>query len=129
MSGTPPTAGPSSLDAPEVRRWLDARLSEIPAALAGAVRSLLAGSPVADPEGGAPEAMADGALVGLERVAGGGAARDRALELLAADALLTYAFEAAAEPALGGSAAAAAALADRVGPAGRLGRRAAGEAS
>ena len=45
----------------------------------------------------APEALAAGALVLYRRVAGGAGGREDALPLLAADALLTHAFEAQAE--------------------------------
>jgi len=99
--------------------WLTARLAEVTPDLAGAVVDLFER---AAPGMWGPSRMAEAALDGLERVAAGGRDRDRALELLAADALLTYAFEAAADPAIGGSARAAAALAERFGPAGELGR-------
>lgn len=102
--------------------WLSRRLEEVPPDLAAAVRRLL--EPGAAPD---PDRMATASLEGFERVAAGGDDRDRALELLAADALLTYAFEAASDPDLGGSAASARGLADRFGPAGELGRRAARE--
>jgi len=101
-----------------VETWLARRLDEIPADLALAVRRLLGRA-----SGLTDAHMAEASIAGFERVASGAGDRDRALELLAADALLTYAFEAAADPALGGSAARAAALADRFGPQGELGRR------
>ena len=63
------------------------------------------------------------ALRGFDDVVEGMGSRPSALELLAADALLTYAFEAAADPSLGGSASRAVQLADRVGPAGEIGAR------
>lgn len=100
--------------------WLVRRLEEIPSDLALAVRRLVGREP-----GLTPDRMATASLDAFDRVAAGGDDRDRALELLAADALLTYAFEAAADPALEGSAAGASALADRFGPSGELGRRSA----
>ena len=56
-------------------------------------------------------------------VTGGEQNRKTALRLLAADALLTYAFEAAVDSEIGGDAAAAERLAERVGPCGLLGDR------
>ena len=98
--------------------WLEAHLTEVPTRLVGAVRSLV-GPWIADGDSG----MAAAALHGFETVAHDTGARDKALVLLAADALLTYAFEAAADPALGGSAAAAVELAGQIGPCGSLGSR------
>ncbi|MCG8467848.1 MAG: hypothetical protein MJB57_06495 [Gemmatimonadetes bacterium] len=97
--------------------WLDERLSEVPTDLADAVRALVR---TVDIEG--PDDLASAALEGFERMAGADDARTGALELLAADALLTYAFEAAADPGLGGTRARAEALADTFGPAGLIGR-------
>lgn len=117
-------AGPSDDTAPSrepVERWLLRRLEETPSDLALAVRRLAGREP-----GMTPERMALASLEGFERVAARVDDRDPALDLLAADALLTYAFEAAADPDIGGSAARAGALADRFGPAGELGRRSAG---
>jgi len=88
---------------------------DVPSELARAVRRL-ADSSLADGAG-----MAEAALRGLERVASLAEERAGALELLAADALLTYAFEAAADPELGGNAQSALALADRFGPSGAIG--------
>ena len=102
-------------------RWLDARLDDTPAELADAVRRLVVGGAGA----ATPAQMAECALAAFERVARGPQTRACALELLAADALLTYAFEAAADPEAGGSADSALALALAVGPAGDLGRLAA----
>lgn len=97
--------------------WLDERLSNVPPELRVAIRELMT-------EAGAEDshAMAVSALEGFERVVRLNARRDGALELLAADALLTYAFEAAADPALGGTPSRAMDLAARIGPGGRLGR-------
>lgn len=119
MSSAGPRAGAAESRV-AAEAWLARRLEEVPPDLALAVRRLLGSEP-----GPGPDRMAAASLEGFERVAAGAEDRDRALDLLAADALLTYAFEAAADPELGGSAVAARALADRVGPAGKLGRRAA----
>ena len=64
------------------------------------------------------ESLALAAIEHLEHVVSAGSDRSAALDLLAADALLTYAFEAAADldEDVG-------ALADRVGPRGLLGER------
>lgn len=104
------------------RRWLERRLEDVPPELAEAVRRGLeglegsgdvpAGSTVA-------EALAAAALEQFDRILEAGEhGRDSALGLLAADATLTYAFEAAAEGGEG-----LGALAERLGPAGELGRR------
>ncbi|MDH3734455.1 MAG: hypothetical protein OEU54_13025 [Gemmatimonadota bacterium] len=102
------------------RSWLDRRLLATPGELAEAVRALLGES--ADP---VPGRMAACALATFARIARGPQTRECALELLAADALLTYAFEAAADPVVGGSGNAALQLARSVGPCGDLGRLAA----
>lgn len=99
-------------------RWLDDRLSEVPPALAGAIRRMVPGG-----VSGGPSAMAEAALAAFDRVAEDAAGRDGALDLLAADALLTYAFQAAADPTLGGDAASAVDLAGRMGPRGAIGAR------
>lgn len=71
--------------------WLDARTPppppELRARLADALR----------PAETLPGALADGALACLEAALARGGDRAAALDLLAADALLTYALEAAAE--------------------------------
>jgi hypothetical protein len=72
---------------------------------------------------GGPSAMAEAALAAFDRVAADRAGRDGALDLLAADALLTYAFQAAADPSLGGDAGSAVDLAARMGPHGEIGAR------
>lgn len=102
--------------------WLEQRLVLTPPELAAAVRDLL------DRSDGAREpftwqCMVDRALDAFERVASKSQSRSGALELLAADALLTYAFEAAADDTVGGSATTALQLARAVGPSGELGRR------
>lgn len=101
-------------------RWLDSRLEETPQELAEAVRELLGGRGSPGPT---PRRMVDSAIEALERVASTSQTRSGALELLAADALLTYAFESASDPSVGGSAGAVLELARATGPAGELGRR------
>ena len=98
--------------------WLQARLREAPPELADAIRSLVDGVPTDDEEG-----LVSVALDALETVAEGQGTRGSAINLLAADAILTYALEAAADPGLGGSAARALRLARRIGPRGLIGER------
>jgi hypothetical protein len=105
------------------RGWLESRLGDVPEELAAAIRAAL-GAVVSDSTGTLADALADAALAELDSVLGA-TERDRrtALRLLSADALLTYAFEAAADPAVGGSATLAESLAERMGPRGALGGR------
>lgn len=113
-------------DAGSLEGWLEARLAGVPPELGDAVRAALgAGAETASIPGIPPGAARLGRAALRELDAVGAAARDRgaALRLLAADALLTYAFEAAADPELGGGASEAAALALRLGPRGELGAR------
>lgn len=110
--------------------WLAPRLALAPPDLAGAIRELLreadsAGAPDHGEAGDAetiPARLAAAALCGIDGVACGDEVTDRrrgtALRLLAADAALTYAFEAAAD--LGGD---VVGLAARLGPRGALGDR------
>ena len=104
------------------RRWLEPRLRDTPAELAQDILRLLDTVPaehLSDP----PRALASAALAGLDQVASGAGDRTEALRLLAADAALTWAFEAAAgEGSVAGLAAA-------VGLRGELGRRLAGDAA
>lgn len=95
--------------------WLERKLENVTGELAAAVRSCMAHAP---PTSDMPTRLAAAALAALGRVAGERGDRDVALELLAADAGLTYAFEAAAELE-----ADVLALADRLGIRGELGRR------
>lgn len=113
----------------EAAEWLKPRLEAAPPELAAAIRALLDG---VDPESPDPESTAPGgdisahlaaaALRGFEDVlleaTSEVRSRGTALRLLAADAALTYAFEAAADPDadLEG-------LAGRLGPRGVLGER------
>jgi len=77
----------------EVLAWLDARRPVPPAAL----RACLA-APVTDSTEPLPEHLAELGRRVLVRVAGHpGGGRELALDLLAADAFVTYAFEAQAE--------------------------------
>ncbi|WP_419949408.1 hypothetical protein [Candidatus Palauibacter sp.] len=98
--------------------WLETRLREAPPELAEAIRSR-----VAEVLDDGEEGLVYVALEALEAAASGGGSRGSAIDLLAADAILTYALEAAADPALGGSAARALHLSRRIGPAGLIGER------
>ncbi len=100
-----------------MRTWLEPRLGAAPPELAAAIRDCLERAAPA-PERAVPDALARAAEETLARVAAEPQTREAAVRLLAADALLTYAFEAAAE-----TGADLRALADRFGPAGALGRR------
>lgn len=108
-------------DAPgeEARRrsleWLRPRLERVPEELAGAVRDC-----VRRASGGeaVPELLARAAVEEFDRVACRRDDREAAVRLLAADASLTYAFEAAAELD-----ADVPELADAVGLQGRIGAR------
>lgn len=98
------------------RAWLRSRLADAPPELAADIISLLESTPdqdYADPV----TALAAAALEGLTQVAQGRGERSDALRLLAADAALTYAFEAASEQGR------SAELASRIGLAGELGLR------
>ena len=97
-------------------RWLEPRMVDAPPELAADILRLVETTPdldLSDPVA----ALAAAGLAGLEQVADGTGERDEALRLLAADAALTYAFEAAAE--VGRSAE----LAKQVGLDGEVGRR------
>lgn len=114
--------------------WLEPRLAETPPELADAIRELVrevegltaasgpaaSGSAAAGSPATIPERLAVAALGGFEDVLAETAAdlrsRRAALRLLAADASLTYAFEAAADLDLE-----VVELAGRLGPRGRLG--------
>ena len=77
--------------------WLSARSPAPPELLAVRLRAAL-GPRLLDPSSSAHEALLSTAESLLaELLALEGAGRDRALDLLAVDALVTYAFEAAAE--------------------------------
>lgn len=91
--------------------WIRERLGDAPPALLAE----MIGALPADASLSVPEAMGRGALSLLAAL--GGARREEALPLLAADALLTHAFHAQAEADPDGIAA----LAERFGAAGALG--------
>lgn len=74
--------------------WLDGREPPAPAPLRSAVRELVAG---VDPSASLTDRLAAAALMALETVVSRPSDRSAARSLLAADALLTYACEAAAE--------------------------------
>ena len=97
--------------------WLERHLIEVPPRLAEAIRDLMA------PWHRLPliSGMTKAALHGFESVVNNAGDRDSAIVLLAADALLTYAFEAATDPALGGSANFTIDMARRIGPCGSIG--------
>jgi hypothetical protein len=93
-------------------QWLEARLPRAPRPL---MATMLAALPERD--GAVPDALAEGALALYARLLSGGEGREDALPLLAADALLTHAFQAQAEM----DATEIPALAARWGGSGRLG--------
>lgn len=101
--------------------WLATRLRSVPPELREDILSLVAAVPPADRADPA-SALAAAALRGLEQVVTGSGSRRTALRLLAADAALTYAFEAASEQGR------SAELAERVGLRGEIGARLAREA-
>ena len=93
----------------EVLAWLDARRPAPPATLRARLEQTVAGTAPRSP---LPVYLAELGRGLLERVAArpqGG--RELALDLLAADAFVTYAFEAQAEEAVGGVAGLAEAIA------------------
>lgn len=77
--------------------WLDQRDPPAPATLRRVMDELLAGTPPSDP---LPDRLAAAGLAALEEVVRQPSRRSTASTLLAADALLTYACEAAAEAGL-----------------------------
>lgn len=79
-------------------RWLDDRGPTVPAALRERMRDAVAALPVERASGDAiPRALAEAGIACLRAVLRARQGRAVALDLLAADALLTYACEAAAE--------------------------------
>jgi hypothetical protein len=77
----------------ELLAWLDARRPEAPPTLRAHLRRQLTGGPES-----LPELLAARGRAALDRVlARPGGGRELALDLLVADALVTYAFEAQAE--------------------------------
>ena len=76
----------------EAERWVRERFPDAPPELLESMSEAVRAHP-----GAVPEALAQGALDLYGRVAAGKGGRDDALPLLAADALLTHAFEALTE--------------------------------
>jgi len=81
----------------ELTRWLESRRPAAPPSLQAALRVALNHSDPGD--GPVQDRLAMAGLATLRRVAAEPSTRDHALELLAADALITYACEAAVEAA------------------------------
>ena len=112
-----PTGAPGRARvASEATVWLAGRLEGVPGELASEMRLLVeevAGCAAPD----VPRLLAAAGLRGLDAVSEEDSGRESALRLLAADALLTVAFEAAADLGLD-----VGVLADEVGPKGALGR-------
>jgi len=102
--------------------WLESRLGVVPPDLAEAMRDAIGRVDVGAKSTPA-EALAEVSVAELCSVTEAEQDRGAALRLLAADALLTYAFEAAVDPDVGGDAAAAERLAEQIGPWGSLGDR------
>ena len=111
------THGPG-LDRHDAEDWLERRLRDAPPRLAEAVRGCLERAETDGASEGLSGWLARAALQEFGRVeAGRSGDREEALRLLAADASLTFAFEAAAEEDRD-----LARMADEWGPSGRLGR-------
>lgn len=84
-----------------VGEWLDARSAEAPQGLARRVREIVAPHAGADASRACELCLAAGEMLLAELLRDGCASRQSALDLLAVDALVTYAFEAAAaEPGM-----------------------------
>lgn len=101
----------------EAEAWLRDRLGDVPPELLHAMLGALPSCALP-----LPRALGEGALRLLAGLSGGGALRSDALPLLAADALLTHAFQAQAELDPDGIGP----LASRLGPAGEIGALAVG---
>jgi hypothetical protein len=80
-----------------LQSWLDARLPEAPAALRGRIASLVAEHPEWEAMPRQQALLAASELLMKEVLAAAPKDRDAALSLLAGDACVTYAFEAAAD--------------------------------
>ena len=78
-------------------RWLDARRPIPPAALRGRIDSALGSDLHADVEEVSDTLLSAGERLVRSLLEADATSRDAALDLLAADALVTYAFEAASE--------------------------------
>jgi hypothetical protein len=105
------------MDATAAELWLADRDAEVPAALREEMRAAVRQVPE-DGETGVALRLAAAAAACLRRAVDLGVSREGAWPLLAADALLTYACEAAADAELAGHAGTVAALCRRIGPAG-----------
>lgn len=119
MTGPPEAGSEAGAAVAEARRWLSGRMEDAPARLARAVEGAIDRLPPArdEQETEAPwDLMARAAVHELEAVRPDAGDRDAAVHLLAADALLTYAFQCAAEEG-----ADLRAMAERWGARGRLG--------
>ena len=81
---------------PALAAWLDQHTARAPDALRRRVREYAAGAPA---DGGVPDALAQAGAAALERVLAAPGDRSVALDLLAADALVTLALLAEAEHA------------------------------
>lgn len=111
-------ADPTGVDREQAEAWLEPRLRDAPPRLADAVRRCLERAEPDEAPRQLSGWLAHAALEELGRVEAGRAGdRDEALRLLAADASLTFAFEAAAERGEDLER-----VADDWGPGGRLGR-------
>lgn len=98
------------------REWIRERVDDAPPRLGAALEGILADLPASAGDEGPWDVMARGAVGVLRSVDADAGDHEAALELLAADALLTYAFQCAAEE--GGDLEEAV---ERWGPRGRLG--------
>jgi hypothetical protein len=78
-------------------QWLDARRPDPPLALRTRIDAALGGELRHEPADTAETLLAAGERLARALLAEGASTRDAALDLLAADALVTYAFEAASE--------------------------------
>lgn len=123
MTGGPPSdrnGGDGRDHRGAARRWIRDRIDDAPPRLGSAVDGILADLPASSTDEGPWDVMARGAEDALRSVEPEAADRGAALELLAADALLTYAFQCAAEEG-----ADLEETIERWGPTGRLGEAAA----
>ncbi|CAN5353584.1 hypothetical protein BH09GEM1_BH09GEM1_05050 [soil metagenome] len=80
-----------------VSQWLDSRTPRPPRALTDRLDASLAGLAIASRENTAETLLRASEAIIAELLERDGTTRDSALDLLAADALMTYAMEAAAE--------------------------------
>lgn len=116
VDGGPASSGAAS-PLQQALEWVHPRLEGIHPELAAAVRRCVREGPDPVETSTTADVLADAAAAELQRIADGPQDRAAAVRLLAADAVLTFAFEAVATA--GGD---PDALADRVGLRGTLGR-------